>query len=64
MSPQPLEYKVFAALLQRRLANGLDHLLRNTQYGFRKNRSTQQPIFIIRRIMEMYERGDWALIPN
>ena len=37
-------YKIFAAIVQKRLAAGMDHLLHETQYGFRKQRSTQHAI--------------------
>ena len=40
-------YKIYAALLQRRLSVAHDHVLRETQYGFRANRSTLQPLFIL-----------------
>jgi hypothetical protein len=47
----------------------LDKLLRATQFGFRKDHSTSQPIHILRRIFETFERAnspvyalflDWA----
>ena len=45
-------YKVYAAMLQRRLAAAHDAELRSTQYGFRANRSTLQPLFILRRLQD------------
>ena len=48
-------YKLFARLLQTRLADAIDSQLRKTQYGFRAKRSCSQPIHIIRRIMEQAE---------
>ena len=45
-------YKLFASIVQNRLANGIDQHMHGTQYGFRKARSTQQAIHIIRRVME------------
>ena len=48
-------YKLFAAIVQTRLSNGIDHHMHNTQYGFRKAKSTQQAIHIIRRILEAGE---------
>ena len=44
-------YKVFAAMLQARLATIHDSNLRSTQYGFRAERSTAHPLFILRRAM-------------
>ncbi len=35
------------------MANALDHRLRETQYGFRKNRSCTQPLFILHRLHEL-----------
>ena len=34
-------YKLFAAILKKRLAAGLDHLLTEAQFGFRANHSTE-----------------------
>ena len=45
-------YKIYAALIQRRLAKAHDHLIRDPQYGFRAHRSTKEPIFIIRRYQD------------
>ena len=46
-------YKIYAALLQKRLAKAHDHQLRSTQFGFRANRSTQQPLFVLRRLQDL-----------
>ena len=48
-------YKLFAAMLQARLATQHDHNLRKTQYGFRANRGTVHPLSILRRSMEWAE---------
>ena len=45
-------YKIFAAMLQARLARIHDKNLRRTQYGFRSQRSTAHPLFVLRRAME------------
>ena len=45
-------YKVYAALIQKRLALLHDHNIRDTQFGFRSNKSTKEPIFIIRRYQD------------
>ena len=45
-------YKIFAAMLQTRLASLHETKLRATQYGFRGNRGTKHPLFILRRAME------------
>ena len=36
-------YKLFAAVLQRRIAETLDTDLQETQYGFRRERCTEMP---------------------
>ena len=62
-------YKIYASLLQKRLAAHFDHRLRPTQFGFRSGRSVTQPIHILRRLLEVHERQteafhaiflDWA----
>lgn len=49
-------YKLFAAIIQKRLAAKLDKHLQQTQYGFRANRSTADALYLIRRIMEYGEK--------
>ena len=49
-------YKIFASMLQSRLASFLDSRIRPTQFGFRKNCSTTQPIHVLRRLLEIHER--------
>ena len=49
-------YKIYASLIQKRLCLGLDQRLCNTQYGFRKCRSTSQPLFIKRRLQDQAEQ--------
>ena len=34
----------------------VDSRIRETQYGFRKNRSATQPIHVMRRLIEIFER--------
>ena len=43
--------------MQKILASLIDEEIQNTQYGFRKSRSTAQAIHIIRRIQEYAEKG-------
>ena len=49
-------YKIVASLLQKRLASFLDEKIRPAQFSFRANRSTSQPIHIMRRMLEAFER--------
>ena len=46
-------YKIYASLLQRRLAAAHDHHLRATLYGFRRSRSTNDPLFILHRAQDL-----------
>jgi len=48
-------YKIYAALIQTRLAEAVDGDLQQTQYGFRKSRSTVIPLACVRRILERAE---------
>ena len=48
-------YKIYAALLKRRLAGGIDNDLQETQYGSRRNRSTSIPLACLKRILERAE---------
>ena len=53
-------YKITAALVKERLDKGLDAWLTQTQYGFRKGRSTAQAIFLARRIQDLSEKSNSA----
>ena len=48
-------YKIFASILQARLARDHDDHLRNTQFGFRSKKGTKHPLLILRRAMEWSE---------
>ena len=48
-------YKLLMRLMQIRLAENVDHLISNRQWGFRKGRSTGAPIHILRRVQEIFE---------
>ena len=50
-------YKVYAAMIQDRLSSRYDKRLRKTQYGFRKERSTAQPLFTHRRLQDYAARA-------
>ena len=55
-------YKIFTSILQTRIAAVLDPHLSDTQYGFRRARSTQQPLFIARRIQDAAEQSGNPLL--
>ena len=49
-------YKIYASQIQRRLCLGLDQRLCDAQFGFRKNRSTSQLLFVTRRLQDQAEQ--------
>ena len=50
-------YKTIAAAIQRRLAKTLDNELMNTQYGFRRDRSTKDALFVAKCMIAYAERA-------
>ena len=48
-------YKLFAAMVKKRLVAAVDRLIHDTRYGFRKGKNTTQPIFLARRIQDISE---------
>ena len=50
-------YKMVAALVKDRFDSGLDVWLINTQYGFRKGKSTSQALFVARRLQDIAEKS-------
>ena len=48
-------YKLYASIIQVRLSPGLDESLWETQFGFRKKRSTSQPLFVTRKLQDQAE---------
>ena len=55
-------YKIMGKLLAKRLEQGLESYIRETQFGFRKGRSTAEPMFIIRRLQDLvHARKNQAL---
>lgn len=49
-------YKIYTAIIKKRLADGLDDKLQRTQFGFRKDKSTAGAIYLIRRTAEYGEK--------
>ena len=54
-------YKLHAALLRNRLAEALDNRLDQSQYGFRSQKSTTQPLFVARRLIDIAEASGGKL---
>ena len=55
-------YKLMASMIQKRLAEAMDDRIDPAQFGFRKSRSTSQPIHIYRRIQEIHEEAGLELV--
>ena len=55
-------YKLLASMIQRRLSDAVDHRIDPAQFGFRKARSTAQPVHIHRRVQEIHEEAGLELI--
>jgi hypothetical protein len=50
-------YKVFAGVIQVRLASMLENYIGDTQYGFRSKRSTAEPLYCVHRLTDFAEQG-------
>ena len=48
-------YKLWAIIIHVRLYETIDERICKTQFGFRKNKSTAQPLFVYRRSQELQE---------
>lgn len=51
-------YKILASVIQCILADTIDESISNRQFGFRKKKSTSQPLFIARRLQDQAEQAD------
>ena len=51
-------YKIFAHILKQRLADVLETRIGQTQFGFRKGKSTIEPIFCVRRLTDLVEQAN------
>ena len=48
-------------MLQQRLAHSIDNFLHPNQYGFRAGRSISPPLFLLRRLREIFQRHSTSL---
>ena len=55
-------YKIFTEILQKRIAEATDQYISNTQFGFRRSRSTAEPFFCVRRLQDLGEAGHENII--
>lgn len=60
----PSIYKIYTGLLQKRLASAIDHDVASNQYGFRKCRSTSQPLLCVRRLLDRAEATKTSFVFN
>ena len=51
-----ITYKILAKLIQERLRTSLDERIVEFQFGYRRGKSTAEPIFIARRVQELAEK--------
>jgi len=49
--------KILAAIVKKRIEPGVEHVLSDTQFGFRKAKSTAQAVFIARRLQDCRKNG-------
>ena len=52
-----ITYKILAKMIQERLRQSLDDRIVPFQYGYRRGKSTAEPIFIARRTQDLAERN-------
>ena len=55
-------YKLMASMIQKTISEAMDDRIDPAQFGFRKGRSTSQPIHIYRRIQEIREEASLELV--
>ena len=55
-------YKLMASMVQKRLSEAMDDRIDSAQVGFRKGKSTSQPIHIYRRVQEIHEEAGLELV--
>ena len=55
-------YKLMASMIQKRLPEAVDDRIDPAQFGFRKGKSTSQPIHIYRRVQEIHEEAGLELV--
>eukprot|EP00969_Alexandrium_andersonii_P079610 3509902-Alexandrium_andersonii.AAC.1 len=55
-------YKLYASIVADRLRGWAEGILRETQYGFRRNRSTEDPIHLVRRAQDLIEEREYQTL--
>ena len=58
-----IAYKLYASIIQKRLANHIDPMISRTQFGFRQNRCTTHALYVARRLQDISEQsGDTVIM--
>ena len=57
-----LSYKIMTKILQKRIADATDQFVSDTQFGFRRGKSTSEPLFCVRRLQDLAEAGHQNII--
>ena len=55
-------YKIYVSVIRNRMIEGIDERILSNQYGFRAKKSTAQPLFIARRLIDIAEASGDKLI--
>ena len=55
--PSKCLYRIYVSIIHDRIANTIDEHITNTQYGFRKKRSTAHALYLARRIQDLDEQS-------
>ena len=55
-------HKMLVKILQKRIADATDHFVSDTQFGFRRGKSTSEPLFCERRLQDLAEAGHQNII--
>ena len=50
-------YKIYVAIIHKRISETIDAHITKTQYGFRKSRSTSHALYLARRIQDLAEQS-------
>ena len=50
-------YKLMAAIIKRRIGEGIEEFVQATQYGFRKHKRTQDALYSIRSLITAVENS-------
>ena len=58
-----IAYKLYASIIQKRLATYIDPMISRTQFGFRHSRSTTHALYVARRLQDISEQsGDTVIM--